>query len=111
MPEFFKNITDSAKFIIMLLVYTGYMTWWASGISHDLENITMHMNAHLAMADHPIQQTLAIASLMASQDKIAKVLEDNTAQHARCTLIMENLIRRIEKVEDLQILQQFNGSS
>lgn len=100
MPDYFKNITDSMKFLVMLIIYTGYMTWWASGVSHDLAAVTLHVNQHTAISDHPVQQTLAITSLIATQIKMSTILEKSTSQHVRCTVIMENIIRRLEGMEE-----------
>jgi hypothetical protein len=100
--EALKNISDLAKFFIMLLIYTGYMTWWASGISHDVKNNKEHINIHLSAKDHPQYQTQAITSLQKQQQDISRVMEANIAQHARCTIIMENIIRRLEKVEEFE---------
>lgn len=99
MPEYFKNVTDSMKFLIMLVIYTGYMTWWASGISHGLIEVKEDIQAHVGAKDHPQYQTQAIITLQASTIKMAGILEDNIVQHTKCTVIMENILRRLEIVE------------
>ena len=99
MPEFFKNITDSAKFIMMLLIYTGYMTWWASGVSHDLSTTIGKVALHVISEDHPIAQTQAIIGLSKIQEKQTKVLEITVVQHAKCVAALEAMVRRIESLE------------
>ena len=102
MTDLLSQISDLTKFIIMLVIYTGYMTWWAAGISHDLEVVILHVASHGEHTEDPVQQTLAIHSLMIQQDKISKILENNTVQHARCTVIMENMMRRLERLEGFE---------
>ena len=55
-----------------------------------------------SLAHHPIFQTTAINNLTKNQEKLTQVLADNALQHARCTIIMENIIRRLEIVEKFE---------
>lgn len=104
MGAILENITDSAKFFIMLLIYTGYMTWWASGITSKVENNTSYIHAH-TVADAEYMKSMTMFSTLVmqvqkQQENNSALLRENILQHAKCTTIMENVLKRLDKLED-----------
>ena len=102
--EAFKNLSDLAKFVIMLLIYTGYMTWWASGVDHDIMHNSTTINSHIVSDAITTQNTVRLAETMYNvqdhQEENSKILKDNIKQHTKCGAIMDAMLRRLESVEE-----------
>ena len=101
--EVLKNITDTMKFIIMLLIYVGYMTWWAASISNTVADTVKHLDEHV-VADNIVTnaQIVMQEQLHFTTEHVGKNAENlaNSAEaHATCAEIMKGLLRRMEKVE------------
>ena len=103
--ESIKNLSDVAKFFIMLLLYTGYMTWWAATVSHDVRENREHIEKHIAESDHPIYQTHAIKQLTKTVESQTTILTTLTEDHVRCKLLIELLSERLRQLEDLEDLE------
>lgn len=104
MWEGLKNLSDLAKFIIMLLVYTGTMMWWASSL-----NVQVIENAEYRKEDTKIvsvisQQLLVNTKYIDSLQKQLEVIntfeQENIKMHAKCAALMDVMIDRVNKVED-----------
>ena len=98
------KITDLMKFGIMILIYTGYMTWWAAGVSHTVGENKEILNTHI-LADNLItNQTILLAQtvkvLQKQQELNNTILRSTIEQHAKCAEIMRNVVRRVNKLED-----------
>lgn len=103
MPEFLKNITDSAKFLAMLVIYTAYMTWWASGVSHDIETMSKLINDHILAGDHhPFYQTQAINGLVKVQEQQTVLIAELIHDHAKCKLLMEIIQEQLQDNRDIR---------
>ena len=106
MPQFLKeitNISDLAKFFVMLLLYTGYMTWWAATVSHDIKENEEHITDHIA-ADRIInQQTIQLAQsvhyIQEEVEALRKSERESVRTHAKCSALMDLMIDRLEKLE------------
>ena len=109
MGKFFENITDMAKFVIMLVIYTGYMTWWASGVTHDLRYVNKTIDSHVLTDELINHQTIVLAesvkTIQAQQAANNATLKDFAITHAKCAQLMESLMIRMDHVEE------YNGSS
>ena len=114
MSDYFKNVTDSAKFLVMLIIYTGYMTWWASGVSHDLSFTMKSLDSHIVADTIVTRDTIRLAQevhdIEEHQAKSTIVLNNSIEQHAKCTEIMSALMRRIEKLEGRDEQRLYGGS-
>ena len=88
----------------MLLLYTGYMTWWASGISHEVhtnnEQIQAHIIADELLTREQIRLTQLVKDMQTDQEKHSDVITETIAQHAKCTAIMDAVLKRLEKLEN-----------
>ena len=103
MTGLLKDISDSAKFLLMLLVYTGYMTWWASGISHDVNQNSNILKGHI-IADQMISNQVivlaeTVSSVQKNQEKNNEILISIVEEHARCAEIMRLVVKRLDKME------------
>lgn len=99
-----EKITDLAKFVIMMLIYTGYMTWWAAGITGRVESNTSYIHAH-AISDNEYMKSMTMFStlvvqLQKQQEINSILLRNNVEQHAKCATVMEVVLKRIDKLED-----------
>ena len=103
MGEFLKSITDTGKFIIMLLIYIGYMTWWAATISNEVKTATEVLDTHIVSDNIITLQTVKMGeNLHAISEHVnenSKIQKETIKQHANCSEIMKGLLRRIEKIE------------
>jgi hypothetical protein len=97
------SISDLAKFFIMLLLYTGYMTWWAASVSHDIEENSEHIKQHQESDLIFNRQTLILAETVHNLQEEVKQLKigdrESAKVHAKCGTIMDIIIQRLEKLE------------
>ena len=96
------SISDLAKFFIMLLLYTGYMTWWAASVSHDIEQNQSNIYTHINSKEHPFYQTTAIKNITKIQDTHAAILLTLTEDHAKCRILLENMQEDIRNLKDFR---------
>ena len=98
------KITDLMKFGIMILIYTGYMTWWASGVSHTIEENKGTINAHVIADTLMTNQTIILSenlkSVQKQQELNNTILRSTIEQHAKCSEVMSNIVRRLNRIED-----------
>jgi hypothetical protein len=130
MVETFKNISESVKIFVMLIIYVGYMTWWASGISHEVQTIKEHM-AELSSLSHivemgKIQYTVdtneinlrnhiiadakvteniiklaeTVAGLKTVQSHHNDMIAREIEQHIKCATIMDAILKRLDRLEN-----------
>ena len=97
------KITDLMKFGIMILIYTGYMTWWASGVSHQLSTTTELLHEHIIADAQITTNTIALAvtvqNIQRAQEKNSEMLIQTIETHAKCSALMEAMIKRIDRLE------------
>lgn len=103
MLETLKNISDLAKFFILLLVYTGGMMWWASDITSTVSNNKNLIETYMAkdiveMHDHAIAIS-QVTALQKQMEKLWQMEEDNIKTHVKCATLMDTLLDRLNKVE------------
>lgn len=99
-----KNLTDLAKFFIILLLYTGYMTWWASGVSHSIETIDSNLGTHIIADNIITRDTISlgetVSNLQVQQTTNSELLIESIQVHAKCSAIMDMILDRLEKLEN-----------
>ena len=96
------KVPDILKFAGMLIVYTFYMSWWASHIETQMDATILAIQEHVEKADHPAYQTQAILSLNKVQEQQAVILQEMLKDHARCKIILELMDKRMQKLEELE---------
>ena len=98
------KITDIMKFGIMILIYTGYMTWWASGVSHTLAQTENTLHEHIVadaiITTSTIQLATTVFELQEHQKRNSEMLIDTIETHAKCSALMEAMIRRLDRLEE-----------
>ena len=98
------KITDLMKFGIMILIYTGYMTWWASGVSHQIrqneDTLHGHIVADAIITTSTIQLATTVSAIQVAQEKNSEMLIETIETHAKCSALMEAMIRRIDRLEE-----------
>jgi len=110
MLEFLEKLSSSYKFVIVLLIYTAYLGWWTSAIVSNIEANTKEILENRGLVEaHTItdyQVTIETIRLSENVKEIAnKITQFETStreaieQHAKCGVILDNLIKRIEKLE------------
>lgn len=50
------KLTDNMKFFLMLLIYVGYISWWASGITTTQAQITTTQTKIVQLLDSHIDE-------------------------------------------------------
>lgn len=110
MMDALENLQSSTKFILLILMYTGYLTWWASGVSSALENVSKNIatnteliNSHTT-ADYAVTlQTIRLVEnfkkVEHSVDEHTLLLQKTMEQHTKCGVILDGLIKRLENIE------------
>ena len=97
------KITDLMKFGIMILIYTGYMTWWASGVSHTIEQAKETLHDHLITdainTGNTIELAAIVSGMQKQQERNNEMLQETMETHAKCSALMEAMIKRIDRLE------------
>jgi hypothetical protein len=96
------EVTDMLKIGAMILLYTVYVTWWASGIQSELNELKLHITEHLGKGDHPVFQTQAIMSLLKTQELNAVTLLSMSEEHIRCKIVIDDLKVRLINLEQIE---------
>jgi hypothetical protein len=96
------EVPDIVKVAILVIGYTFYITWWASGIQTQLESMNAHLEAHLGMNNHPLLQTIAIESLTKAVDLHTLMLGNMVQDHAGCKEVIKGMARRLTHLEDIE---------
>lgn len=94
------KVPDIIKFAGMLIVYTFYMSWWASHIETQLDASLIVIQEHILKDDHPVHQTQAILALAKVQEQQALILQEMMQDHARCKVVLELMQKRVQMLED-----------
>jgi hypothetical protein len=95
------EVTDMLKIAAMLLLYTVYVTWWASSIQAQLDSLETHMMDHLEI-ENPIYQNLAIKSLVKATDLHTEILGNMAADHSGCKEVIKSLAVRLKHLEAVE---------
>jgi hypothetical protein len=98
------EVSDMLKITAMLLLYTVYVTWWASSIQSQLDSLENHMAEHLTI-ENPVYQNQAILSLLKSQELNAIILKNITEEHIRCKLVIDDLKVRLINLEQIEAFE------
>lgn len=107
MKEALESISDFSKFLFLLVLYTGYLTWWASSVSSSLENNSEHIakNSELILEHSRLDiENLKQATKLATKvgDIDIKVMEHDkllttiVEQHIKCSILIDQLIKRVD---------------
>jgi uncharacterized phage infection (PIP) family protein YhgE len=106
-----ENLSESTKFIAMLVIYTGYLTWWASGVSVSLKGNTedilenrQSINTHEMVDMQNTRETIRLAEHVKDLSRTVKshdtLLTETVKQHAKCSAIMDAMLERLQKLEN-----------
>ena len=94
------KVPDIIKFAGMLIVYTFYMSWWASHLETQMDATIIAIHEHVEKSDHPAYQTQAILALAKVQEKQALILQEMMQDHARCKAVLELMQKRMQILEN-----------
>jgi hypothetical protein len=104
------EVTDLLKIGAMLLLYTVYVTWWASSIQSQLDSLENHMTEHLGI-ENPVFQTTAIMSLIETQKATSVTLKTIAEEHIKCNIVVKNIntrLRDLEQIEAYEHKREYN---
>ena len=111
MFEKLKTMIYIATFMLSLVIYLGYLTWWAASLNqqvvHNSKNIS---DNHILIVSHITADATdtrnldvvisEVRNLQQETKEIQKLQKENIAVHAKCGAILDGVLRRMEKLED-----------
>lgn len=111
MIEFFNNLSVTIKLFIIIITQTVYLTWWVTNMENNLKNNTIHILenrdqivTHTIRDREVLKDTIRLAenvsNISIDVEEHSQVLNEIVAQHAKCSVIMESLINRLESLEE-----------
>lgn len=97
------KFNDLTKFIVLVAVYTVYLTWWASTIANSLtqtSNLALSNNAKLeALSTNMNIQMIVESKLTTTLDSIIKrseaqdvILQSIIKDHERCSVLLKEIL-------------------
>lgn len=111
MLEKLETLGSFTKFLIALVIYTGYLTWWAASVnSNILKNHELTIENKIRLHEHDqlvntySQQTIKLMEIVTHMSKEEEqhenVLYTLSEHQNKCTAILSSLVTRLEKIED-----------
>jgi hypothetical protein len=110
MLELIKNLSDFAKFFLLLMVYIFGMTWWAASLTSQVQTNTERiMETKKSLHDYIIYDTVEMKNVIAqgkvleniqkNQEQLQKLMQQTVESHAKCAGILDGVLERLKQLE------------
>lgn len=105
------KFSDFAKFMVMVLIYTGYLTWWAAGLSSNVDNNANHIiETKNALARHTISDAEITTQTIKLAEKVAAIsiqvikhesrINELIQHDVECSVLVKEVIKRLKTLEE-----------
>lgn len=112
MLEKLETLGSFTKFLIALVIYTGYLTWWAASVNSNIlknyeaternrNNIANHIVTDYQNTLQTVQLLEVVSHMQKDEEQHEKLLTNLVEHQSKCSAVLETLLKRLERVEDV----------